>query len=247
MKLLLFDIDGTLLRGQGRGQLALTEAMQAATAAAGFSVQVTPAAAAPDAPRLSPKNIAGKTDLQYVYENLAPLIGDEHVAPLLPAIFAEHTARLRRYFRIEDGVVLLPGVREILAAVRERYESAAQCLPAVLTGNIQAGAQIKLGLFGLESFFLFGAFGDEGRVRRALPPVAVQKARKFSGRDFVGHDIVIIGDTPNDIDCGRPLGARTIALTTGPYSRAELESHAPDFILDSLTNTEQVLDAIFRD
>lgn len=247
MKLLLFDIDGTLLRGHGRGKRALLEAMQSTLQAQGLASAFIDAVSDTSANNTKKPGIAGKTDLQFVYECLEPEIASETIRELIPQIFAEHTIRLREYYTVSDGVELLPGVRELLQAVQELYETRASCLPAVLTGNIKAGARIKLGLFGLESYFALGAYGDEGRVRRELPPVAVGRARSLTGREFRGQDIVIIGDTPNDIDCGRPLRARTLAVTTGPYSRKELAEHNPDAIFDSLENTEQVLQTIFAE
>jgi phosphoglycolate phosphatase len=258
VKLLLFDIDGTLLRGHGRGKRALIEAMQTAVEAHGYSqrfgegpgtrVLGQAARGVPGFSGAGMRNgIAGKTDLQFVYECLSPELDDARIAELVPRIFAEHTARLGEYFTEAEGVELLPGVRELLDEVRSLHRNSQRCLPAVLTGNIEAGARIKLGVFGLESYFVLGAYGNEGRARSELPPVAAHRARALTGREFHGADIVVIGDTPNDIDCGRSLNARAIAVTTGPYSRAELAEHKPHAIFDSLEDTEAVLAAIFAE
>ncbi|MCR9141960.1 MAG: HAD family hydrolase [bacterium] len=259
MKLLLFDIDGTLLRGHGRGKQALIEAMQASIDDRGCTHLFGAGEgrrALGEAPLAAPEvqtnpgmqnGIAGKTDLQFVHESLGPELTDAAIAEMIPQIFAEHSRRLREYFTAAAGVELLDGVRELLEEVQRLHRSGERCLPAVLTGNIQAGANIKLKVFGLEPYFVLGAYGDEGRVRRELPPIAVQRARDLTGRDFAGADVVIIGDTPNDIDCGRPLKARTIAVTTGPYARDELAEHEPHAIFDSLADTDRVLSAIFAD
>ncbi len=261
MKLLLFDIDGTLLRGHGRGKRALTEAIAATLTAHGLHGRFaaanggeTPTANSQQSPapdvQANPgmqNGIAGKTDLQFVYECLGPALPDATIADLVPQIFSDHAVRLEGYFTEQAGVELLPGVRELLGRVQELHRDEERCVPAVLTGNIEAGARIKLKVFDLESFFVLGAYGDEGRVRRELPPVAIGRARELTGRDFAGADVVIIGDTPNDIDCGRPVGARTIAVTTGPYSRETLADHEPHAIFDSLADTDAVLEAIFGD
>lgn len=244
MKLLLFDIDGTLLHGKGLGKRALLESIEAVLERhdlSGAFAENGPVSAGPPGAQ---NGIAGKTDLQFLHEGLAAGLDAAAIERVAPEIFVEHAARLRQYFTVEAGATLLPGVDKLLDAVQDRYRMKRDCVPAVLTGNIQVGAQIKLGIFDLNRYFVTGAFGNEGRVRRELPPIALRRARQITGVKIRGEDIVIIGDTPNDIDCGRPLGARTIAVTTGPYSREELAEHNPDHIFDGLADTEAVLRAL---
>ncbi|MFQ5859559.1 MAG: HAD hydrolase-like protein, partial [Anaerolineae bacterium] len=86
--------------------------------------------------------------------------------------------------------------------------------------------------------------GDDALSRPELPAIAVDRAREVLEQDFVGKDVVIIGDTPADIDCGRTLGVKSIAVATGPYSCAELQEHAPDFCFPDLVDTDAVIAAI---
>ena len=240
VKLLLFDIDGTLLSVQGQGKRALVSAITQICA------PHTPGERDMDEQAMLQLPIAGKTDLQFLHEALGDSFDDAQIQQFAPEIFQLHAENLRRNFVHNAQAELLPGVSVLLERVREHASDGA-CLPAILTGNIAAGAEIKLGLFQLHNFFRCGAFGDEGRLRRELPPVAVAKARELTGHNFHGEDVVIIGDTPNDIDCGRPIGARSIAVATGPFSRDDLTEHNPHFVFDDLSDTDAVIDAMLRD
>jgi phosphoglycolate phosphatase-like HAD superfamily hydrolase len=117
-----------------------------------------------------------------------------------------------------------------------------------LTGNLLPVARFKLDLVDLARYFDFevGAFGSDHHIRANLVPIAAERAARRYGRPFAGRDVVVIGDTPNDIDCGRAAGARTIAVATGPFSVADLRAHGADVALDSLADTEAVVAAILR-
>lgn len=227
MKLVLFDIDGTLLRGQGQGRGALLSAMES----------VLPC----DFPRAN--NIAGKTDLQFLHECLEDALAPHELQRWIPQVLERYMQILPERYTIDSGVFLLPGVRPLLDHLSARSDA----LVGVLTGNIAAGARHKLELFELADYFLLGAYGDEARFRRELPPIAVERARRIAGRNFAGKDIVIIGDTPNDIDCGRPVGARSLAVATGGDTAAELAEHEPDYLFESLADVDAVLAAVFAD
>ena len=221
-RLVLFDIDGTLLMGNQQGKSALMQA-------------VAPA------PFNREHRISGKTDLQFIFECLEPHYGEHELTRRLPDLFDCYIAYLRESYITDNRVRLLPGVRDLLNAL-ESHRSV--CLIGLLTGNIQRGAQIKLGAVGLSDYFTLGAFGEDGRYRRQLPPVAVDRALRHCGVHFRNRDVIILGDTTNDIDCGRPLNARTIAVASGFDSHADLAAEKPDFLFHDFQDTDAVLRAI---
>ena len=120
---------------------------------------------------------------------------------------------------------LLPGVLELL----EKLKSRKHIVLGLLTGNLSRGAQLKLGHYGVWHFFEFGAFADDHHDRNQLGPFAQARAKEKHGLEFSAAEIDIIGDTPRDIACGKALGARTIAVSTGTWSREDLAKHHPGF------------------
>lgn len=130
-----------------------------------------------------------------------------------------------------DWVDVHTGARETIA-----WCTSQNVAYGLLTGNFEEAAYIKLKKAGLNQHFEFGAFGCEHADRNALPEIAHHKAEKHFGRSFRPEDIIIIGDTPNDVACAHHYQARCVAVTTGPYSETELHPHQPDLILNSLEN-----------
>jgi phosphoglycolate phosphatase-like HAD superfamily hydrolase len=114
----------------------------------------------------------------------------------------------------------------------------------LLTGNIEAGARVKLEPTGLWPHFVVGAFGSDDADRRRLPAVARARARTLAGRDFGFEQVVIIGDTPLDVDCARACGAVAVAVATGQHGAAELEACAPDLLFGDFTDVEGALAAL---
>jgi len=135
---------------------------------------------------------------------------------------------------------LLPGVLELL----ERLKSRKHLVLALLTGNVSRGAQLKLEHYGVWHFFEFGAFADDHQDRNQLGPFARARANEKHGRQFSAAEIDVIGDTPRDIACGKALGARTIAVATGTWSRADLAKHQPDFLIDDLSDVNSLINAL---
>ena len=139
----------------------------------------------------------------------------------------------------EQFFEVLPGVRETLRAVHEhpRYRS------ALLTGNIEQAAYLKMELVGLAEFFdLPGAFGDESHNRRDLPSLAYERICKHLQLDLAREQFIIIGDTPNDIDCAKHFGARSLAIGTGRlYSEDDLTACDPDALLPDLSDLDLVM------
>jgi phosphoglycolate phosphatase len=155
---------------------------------------------------------------------------DAYVANLEREIAAPHT-------RVEA----LVGVMPLLDALVHREH----CVVGLLTGNLEPGAQHKLTAAGIGfSRFSVGAFGSDHEIRAELPAIAQRRARERLGRHFEGSAMVIVGDTPSDIQCGRPIGARAIAVATGHYTMESLAEHAPDAVFNDLSDTEAVVAAI---
>ena len=228
MRILLWDIDGTLMRSVRNGSYK------------DYTIPVLEEIFGTSG-RLSDMRVSGMTDLQIVFEALAETeISQDQIRAQLDQICLRLTEEARRI--TGNGVQffeLLPGVRETLEALHEhpRYRS------ALLTGNIKPMADLKMELMDLDQYFtLPGAFGEESHIRRDLPSLAVERIRKHLRVDLPPEHFIVIGDTPNDIDCGRHFGARTVAVGTGRfYSREEILASEPDAALPDLSDTDLVL------
>lgn len=132
---------------------------------------------------------------------------------------------------------VLPGVREIL----ERLHSRPDRVLALLTGNLRRGAELKLRRYHLWDFFEFGAFADDHHDRNELGTFARQRAQEKHGHDFGNAAVDVIGDTGHDVACGRAIGARTIAVATGNWSRERLALSQPDFLFDDLSDVDHIM------
>ena len=191
--------------------------------------------------RLAEMRVSGMTDLQIIFEALAEAdVSQEQIVAEIDRLSRRITEEARRV--TGNGVQffqLLPGVRETLQTLAEhpRYQS------ALLTGNIRPMAELKMELMGLDRFFtLPGAFGEESHVRRDLPALAADRIRKHLGIDLPPEHFIVIGDTPNDIDCARNFGARAVAVGTGRfYSQEEILAAEPDAVLPDLSDPDVVL------
>ena len=219
-RLLLFDIDGTLINSGGAGIESLKEVLRLQ-----FGV----------IDDLRGVEIAGKTDTGIVHQILRKqnIAVTEETTALFLELYLEFLAD---ELPQRQGS-LLPGVAELLPRLQARPQN----VLALLTGNLRRGAQLKLAHYGIWGFFEFGAFADDHHDRNQLGPVAQERAREKHAIDFAGAEIDVIGDTPHDIACGKAIGARTIAVTTGSFSRAQLAAHQPDWILDDFSEVDAAL------
>jgi len=226
-KLVLFDIDGTLLSTDGAAGRAFEAAMIEVFGTAGPIGEVS---------------FAGKTDPQIAHELLAGAgMSRDAVAPRLPELWRHYLERLDGALR-EGTLTVYPGVHEFLDLVERR---AGDALMGLLTGNIEQGARCKLDACGLGfERFRVGVFGSDSEDRNAMPFLAARRAEALVGTRYAGDDVVIVGDTPADIACGRSFGARTVAVATGTYSRDQLHACSPDHLFDTLEEGDAVWHAI---
>jgi phosphoglycolate phosphatase-like HAD superfamily hydrolase len=227
MKLVLWDIDGTLLYSGGVAGAAMRTALTRVYGRPSHDDR---------------RSYAGKTDQQIILETFPDRDATELLARL-PEFAAQYLALLEaqaQELAARGGA--LPG-----AAAALRHLGTLPVVQTVLTGNLQPVAALKLRLVGLTGHLqlAIGAFGSDHHQRNALPAIALQRATASLGRPFAASDAVVIGDTPNDVACGRFAGARTVAVATGPFGREELAAHAPDAILDDLTDPAALAAAVF--
>jgi phosphoglycolate phosphatase len=215
MKLLLWDIDGTILASGGAGVRALEESLE--------KIIGSP-------PDLSDIDWAGRTD-RWITEAIFAKYAVEHTpdlaAQLIDAYLAELPDHMTRSTRV------LPGIRDRLAEADTRPD----VVQGLLTGNLERGAKIKLGHFDLWHHFPFGAFADDSAVRNELGPHALARATQHTGHHFDPSDVWIIGDTQHDIACGKIIGARTLAVATGHHTPDQLAAHTPDALLTDLSDS----------
>ena len=185
-------------------------------------------------------SMAGRTDA-WILADGASAHGIPHDSPDLTRF---HDAYIRHLVvelekpGARKGV--MPGVRELLDALSERDEA----YVALLTGNFEAGARIKLEYFDLWRYFPCGAFGDEAPNRNGLVPKAVARVAASGGPSFPAAAAVVIGDTPLDVACAAVAGARSIAVATGSHTVEQLRAAGADVVLDDLSDTEAVFAAI---
>ena len=156
----------------------------------------------------------------------------------MPPLWERYVAELERHER--SRVRELPGVRGLLDALRAND----RVTLALLTGNIERGARLKLSGPALNEYFPFGAFGSDSSRREQLPPIAIDRAAKVSGHRYRGRDVVIIGDSIYDVRCGAPHSATTIAIASGKTSAEKLRAENPDHFFASAEDREGLLRAI---
>ena len=221
MRLVLFDIDGTLVLTKGAGRRALGAALLHVYGTTGL---------------IDGYDFRGKTDPRIV----ADLMGAAGLAP--EVIHAGLGDCFECYARglvseIGDGqcVTLLPGVADLV----RRLDTTEDVVLGLLTGNIEEGARIKLAPTGLWPYFRTGAFGSDDGDRRRLPSLAARRAHALTGHTFRPEDVLVIGDTPLDIECARAFGATAVAVATGFHPYAELEAEKPDLLFESFAEFEE--------
>jgi phosphoglycolate phosphatase-like HAD superfamily hydrolase len=227
LRILLWDIDGTLTRTARRGVFLdyTRPALERVFGTAG---------------RLSELVVSGMTDWQIAAEALREDgVTREQISVRLIELSEHYVRELERITNGTPLYLALPGARETLAAIaaNPRYRN------SLLTGNVEAAAYLKLRLVGLAEFFqLPGAFGEDSFDRRELPAMAAKRICENLGVTLDSHQFIVIGDTPNDIACAKHFGARSVAVATGrTYSVEDLRVQEPDALLMDLLDTETVM------
>ncbi len=228
MRLYLFDVDGTLIYAHGAGRLALTRALEDTYGTAG------------------PADLydsRGKTDPQIVFELMtAASIPGAVVRARLGDCLDTYVCNLEGLIANGHPIEVMPGIPAVLQALSSRED----VLVGLLTGNIERGARAKLRPTGLLPYFRVGAFGSDDADRRRLPHIAREQARALVGREIPFEHLVIIGDTPLDIDCAHACGAVAVAVATGQHSPEELAASSPDLLFTDFSDADATLLALTR-
>lgn len=220
-RLILFDIDGTLVSG-GPAKYAFERAMRETYGTIGDVAGVS---------------FAGKTDPQIARELLSGA-GFDHASidAGLPELWERYVVYLEERL-VEKPMKVLPGVVELLDALAELDGVGL----GLLTGNIVRGAELKLEATGLWERFPIGGFGSDHEERDELPAVALERARVHWKVTLEASDAVVVGDTPRDVGCGRAGGTRTLAVATGSYQTRDLVEAGADHVLEDLSSTPDVV------
>ena len=223
MKLLLFDIDGTLLDCGPQVRPLFASALEDIYGTAGD---------------VDGYDFAGRTDPRIVLDLVtAAGVPEREAREKLPRVRSLYVERLSRAL---DGrrMRLLPGVGELL----ERLSRRADVVLALLTGNWEPGARAKLSRFDLNRYFAFGAFGCDGIERSELPPVALERAERCLGRRFQPAETLIVGDSRHDVSCARDHGIPCLAVATGRTPPEALRTAGADWVIPDLCAAEHHVD-----
>ncbi len=218
MHVLLFDIDGTLIDTRGSGMRALQLALGE------FGHGPPPASI----------DTCGRTD-RAIVDQLFAAYGVRNSKRNWQRFMDRYLENLTAMLPQSEGVVL-PGVLPLL----ERLSDRADVAMGLLTGNTPEGARIKLRHFGLEHYFAFGGFGETHAARGGVAEAAVAAARQYLGRNRPWTSVWVIGDTPQDVACARQIRARSLAVASGRYGRADLAEQQPDLLLDDLSQAPRM-------
>lgn len=185
-------------------------------------------------------DFSGKTDPQIARELLgAAGLGDDDIDAGLPALWEAYLAGLRDSLPAKPMTVI-PGVKEVLEHLGDRTDVAL----GLLTGNIAEGARLKLASVGLVGYFPVGGYGSDSEIREDLPTVALERASMEWGLTFDPRAVVVIGDTPRDVACGKHAGARTVAVATGRFDVTALEGSGADQVLKDMTDLAGTTEAL---
>lgn len=225
MKLLLFDVDLTLINSGGAGRKAMMRAFEELFGGSNGLKKVS---------------FAGRTDVAILKDGLK-----QRGVAWSSERERQFKQRYLGYLQTEiekpsASKHMEPGIPELLPQLHDRDDVTL----ALLTGNWREGAQIKLQHFKLLHFFRFGAFADDSEFRENLPGVAYQRFRDMFDLEISPHDVYVIGDTPRDVACARPFGAKSIAVATGLFSYGELKDARPDHLFRDLSDPQEFMHVI---
>lgn len=225
-RLFLFDIDGTLVTAAGAGRIALGKALTGVYGTTG---------------PIESYDFRGKTDPRIVLDLMRGAGLDEAaIDAKLATCFDAYVAELDALIGDGTRVKVMPGIAEVVKALAVRDDA----VVGLLTGNIEAGARVKLRPTGLWPLFRLGAYGSDDLDRRKLPGIACERARRIGGHDFTFAQVTIIGDTPLDVDCARACGAVAVAVATGFHPPEDLKACAPDLFFTDFSDVPAALAAL---
>jgi phosphoglycolate phosphatase len=218
----LFDLDGTLLRTGGAGMQAMEQAFVEVMGWQDPLAGVSP---------------AGRTDPSIAHEISWKFRGHDMSPAELQRVFDRYLERLGQALATAPGFRVLPGIREFLEQARAWPDTQL----GLGTGNLEPGACLKLEQAGLKEYFSFGGFGSDAVDRVQLLRVAVARGSALLGRPVPSRQVIVVGDTPHDVAAGLALGARTVAVATGPYSQAQLAASGAGVVLADFTEQDKLL------
>jgi phosphoglycolate phosphatase-like HAD superfamily hydrolase len=226
-KLLLFDIDGTLISTNGvAGKIMLEVLQEEIHQSIEYDIKV----------------FVGSTDRlilrQFIEKTSVPI---KDIDIVIDKVLMKYLSELETKLFLPNKVKMHNGVLNLL----ERLIDDEFFKMGLLTGNIKAGAHLKLGAVNLGSYFPIGAFGDDAIDRNSLPPIAINRAEKYFGTTFPVQNVWIIGDSPRDIICANSNGLRSMAVASGWNSIEELKEYNPDILLNDLADTDRIIE-IFK-
>lgn len=216
VRVVLFDIDGTLIQSGGAGEKAFSRVCETEFGVPSGTAQL---------------QFAGRTDPSIVRD----FFQQHHIAPSadnFQRFFDRYVFQLDYLLGELNGSVL-PGVHQMICNLGALPRPP---LIGLLTGNIRLGAQIKLGHYRLWDSFRMGGFGDDHEDRNQIAVVARERASRMIRETLAGDDILVIGDTPRDIECARAIRARSLAVATGKYSTTQLREESPTWAVESLAH-----------
>ena len=222
-KLILWDIDGTLIVSGRAGIFALSRAFKNLHGRE---------------PDFSKIEVSGRTD-KWIAGQVLEQQGLPATTENIHAFLEAYLEALPEELTARQGRVL-PGILDLLEIFHHRADIA----QGLLTGNLRQGARIKLEHYRVWHYFEFGAFGNDSPLRNELGPHALRRAREKHAVEFAPADTFVIGDTPHDIECGRAIGAKTIGVATGRFSVAELRLHQPTAVFADFADTAAFLRVI---
>jgi len=225
-KVILFDIDGTLLNTGGAGIKAFYTAIEnnypSELEKCGGSLSL---------------NMAGSTDSGLAIEIFEALAIEDSINER-EAFFSQYIQCLENNLSDPNYIgSLMPGIAELLEKLFDQVNKG-KVLLGLLTGNIAVGAALKLKKYRVDKYFCFGAYGDDHHDRNELGPIALKRGASYHDLELSRSQVTVIGDTPKDIYCARAMGAQAVAVSSGSISYEELEDYDPDLLFKDFTDYE---------